>query len=378
LTNSKLGDSTESPISEPIPGLALPDTYEQQLASKVEKTQQEFAEFGVSTIQVHPSVPSHFRMRAEFKVWHKDGRADYAMYRPGQYKKPIIIENFSIGSELICSLMPPMLEAINRSDVLKRKLFQIEFLTSTTGEALITLIYHRPLDPNWQAEAEALGSKLNCAMIGRSRKQKLVLSNDYVMETLEVGGIKYDYQQVEASFTQPNAFICQKMLNWAQTTSKDIGGDLLELYCGNANFTLPLSKNFNQVLATEVSKTSVKSAEYNISKNKCRNIRMLRMSSEDFTDALNRTRSFRRLEGINLDEYAFSTVFVDPPRSGLDDNTLEMIRAFDNILYVSCNPTTLAANLRVLSDSYEIVDAALFDQFPYTDHRECGVRLKRL
>lgn len=378
MTTSKLDDSgSESPNNEDTPGLALPHLYEQQLSRKVEKTKQELAGFGVSEFKVYPSTPSHYRMRAEFKIWHQDGRVNYAMYQAGRYKKPVIIEKFSIGSEQICSLMPLILEAINQSHVLKRKLFQIEFLTSSTGEALITLIYHRPLEASWQAKAEILGRELGCAVIGRSRKQKMVLSKDFIMETFEVSGKRYEYQQVEASFTQPNAFICQKMLNWAQTTSQNIGGDLLELYCGNANFTLPLSKNFDKVLATEVSKTSVKSAEFNISKNKCDNIVMLRMSSEEFTNALNRTRSFRRLEGINLNEYTFSTVFVDPPRAGLDEGTLEMIRAFDNILYVSCNPETLATNLRALSDSYDVVDAALFDQFPYTDHRECGVRLKR-
>lgn len=53
--------------------------------------------------------------------------------------------------------------------------------------------------------------------------------------------------QVEGSFSQPNGGVCQQMLTWAQSASRDAGGDLLELYCGNANFTIPLAANFKQV-----------------------------------------------------------------------------------------------------------------------------------
>lgn len=69
------------------------------------------------------------------------------------------------------------------------------------------------------------------------------------------------------SFTQPNAAVCRKMLEWACRAAEGLGGDLLELYCGNGNFTLPLSRYFRQVLATEISKTSVSAAQWNIEAN---------------------------------------------------------------------------------------------------------------
>lgn len=68
---------------------------------------------------------------------------------------------------------------------------------------------------------------------------------------------------------------------------------------------------------------------------------------------------------------------VDPPRAGLDDKTVELVRQFDNIVYISCNPTTLHENLGQIGESHHIKRFALFDQFPYTDHIECGVFLKR-
>ena len=70
-------------------------------------------------------------------------------------------------------------------------------------------------------------------------------------------------------------------------------------------------------------------------------------------------------------------MLVDPPRVGLDDDTVELVRRYDHILYISCNPGTLHANLTALADSHCIERFALFDQFPYTHHKECGVLLSR-
>lgn len=76
-------------------------------------------------------------------------------------------------------------------------------------------------------------------------------------------------------------------------------------------------------------------------------------------------------------EHDFTTVFVDPPRAGLDADALALVRQFDNILYISCNPDTLVANVADLDDTHSVQRLALFDQFPYTPHREAGVLLRR-
>lgn len=358
-------------------GQADPTIYAEQLAKKETLTKEEFAPFYCGEIDVYASPASHFRMRAEFKIWHEDGTASFAMFEPGEYKKPFKITDFSIGAEAITSRMPPLIEAVNQSETLRRKLFQVEFLTSLNGECLITLIYHKPLDDQWEGEARELQNSLNCRIIGRSRKQKVVLADDFITETMNLNNGVYTYQQVETGFTQPNAHVCAAMLNWAVEQTKDSSGDLLELYCGNGNFTLPLSKNFTKVLATEVSKTSVNSALYNIQQNNISNIHVARLSSEEFTQAQNKVREFRRLKDTPLDDYNFSTVFVDPPRAGLDQDTCSMISQFDTILYISCNPATLKQNLETLCSTHTVERLALFDQFPYTEHRECGALLRK-
>ena len=354
-----------------------PSTYDQQLHDKVANLRLHFDALELPAISIFPSAPLHYRMRAEFKMWQANDRADYAMYHKGQHKKHYTITEFPAGSALIAKLMPRLLEQINQCDILRQRLFSVEFLTTLSGEALITLLYHRPLDASWEARAAQLAKELPADIIGRSRKQKVVIHRDFVVEKLNVAGQTYTYQQIETGFTQPNAKVNEKMLSWALECSRAFSGDLLELYCGNGNFTAVLAQNFQRVLATEISKLSVRAASFNFKANQIENIDIVRLSSEEITQALNGVRPFRRLREIDLKSYQFSTVFVDPPRAGLDDGTLELLRRFDNIIYVSCNPETLHANLKALKSSHQIERFAVFDQFPYTPHLEAGVILKK-
>ncbi len=354
-----------------------PTTYDQQLQEKVAGLQARFQDLALPNLETYSSTPVNYRMRAEFKIWQQERRADYAMYRQGEHRQAYIIEAFPAGSTTIEALMPPLLKQINQCDILRQRLFSVEFLTTLSGEAVITLLYHRPLDSIWETRATVLATHMKTDIIGRSRKQKVVIGRDYVIEKLQVAGRTYTYQQKETGFTQPNAQVNEKMLDWARRHSTDFGGDLLELYCGNGNFTAVLAQNFNRVLATEIAKISVNSARYNFDANKIENIEIVRLSSEEITQALNEIRPFRRLHHIDLKSYEFSTVFVDPPRAGLDDDTIELLRRFDNIIYISCNPETLHANLLALDSSHTIEHFAVFDQFPYTHHLEAGAVLKK-
>ncbi|HSF83242.1 MAG TPA: tRNA (uridine(54)-C5)-methyltransferase TrmA, partial [Anaerolineales bacterium] len=261
-----------------------PDNYQQQLAEKLSLLQDEFQALPLPDIEVLESPPIHYRMRAEFRIWHEQGRAHFAMNRPGE-KTPYTLDEFPVGSALMNKLMPQLLDAINDTPRLSRRLFSAEFLTTLSGDALVTLIYHKSLDEEWEVAARQLQETLGVPVIGRSRKQKRVLDRDYVTETLHIAGREYRYQQVESGFTQPNAAVNEKMLTWARTRAGDCGGDLLELYCGNGNFTCVLAQQFHRVLATEISKLSVRSAEHNLAANGVDNVTIVRMSSEEFTEA---------------------------------------------------------------------------------------------
>jgi len=351
--------------------------YSSELLEKKQKVLSLLSPFGIKDLEVFNKDESNYRARSEFRIWHDDSGANYAMGRLDR-KGTINIDECPKVIKPIERKMLPLLKAINNSQILKYRLFSIEFLSTTTDEVLITMIYHKKLDEAWQQEAKKLEKKLNSYIIGRSRKQKVVISQEFVTEKLFIDNQEYIYRYYESGFTQPNPAVNIKMIEWAIKQAKTIGhGDFLESYCGLGNFTIPISKYFDRVLATEISKRSIASANENCKLNRVDNISFIRLSSQEMTQALNRVRKFRRLEGIELDSYNFSTVLVDPPRAGLDSDTIELISNIKNIIYISCNPETLARDLVLLTQTHSIKESAIFDQFPHTHHIESGVFLQR-
>ncbi|MEA3417999.1 MAG: tRNA (uridine(54)-C5)-methyltransferase TrmA [Campylobacterota bacterium] len=351
--------------------------YETQLKEKNGHVAELLAPFYQGDLTLFDSPQDHYRARAEFRIWHEGERCDYAM---GNMDKngAVTIEECPKVIEAVEKRMWPLLEKINASEVLKTRLFAVEFLATATDECLVTLLYHRKLDEEWERKAKVLESELDIKILGRSRKQKVVLSDEYVTEKLEVDGQKVTYAQFESAFTQPNPAVNVKMIEWAiAQVKKTDGRDFLENYCGLGNFTIPLSRYFDKVLATEVSKRSIYAAQENCRQNSVNNITFARLASEEMTEALKKVREFTRLKGIDLDQYDFSTVLVDPPRAGLDEGTIGLISGIDTIIYISCNPETLARDLKTLTQTHQVEEAALFDQFPHTRHVESGVFLRK-
>ncbi len=345
--------------------------YEEQLAYKVELIKDEFL---LDKLDIITSKESHFRNRAEFRIFHDKNKISYAMHTLDK-KSLVQIKNCSIVSKTIYNIMPKLLKEIELNEILKQRLFTVEFLCSTTNEILVTLIYHKKIDASWEIEAKKLAEILNIELIGRSRGVKKIVTKEYINESLSILDKKYHYKLYETGFTQPNSFVNEKMIAWVKNKIKKSKKDLLELYCGHGNFTLVLSSQFRRVLATEISKKSIKSAKENATLNLIDNIEFVRLSSEELVQALNKKREFVRLKDVNLDEFCFDTVFVDPPRAGLDEKSLKFISGFEKIIYISCNPLTLKRDLDILKPRYNILHFGVFDQFAYTKHLECGVIL---
>jgi tRNA (uracil-5-)-methyltransferase len=297
------------------------------------------------------------------------------------------------------------------ADALRRRLYQVNIHTTLAGDAMVTLVYHRQLDGAWRDAAGRLQARLADALaqhrrqqqqqgeqgqqqqpqqqqqqppgalhiIGRSRKQKVVLGADHVTERLSVNGRELMYRQVEGAFSQPNAGVAAQMLAWAQdVTGGSLDRDLLELYCGNGNFTVALAPRFRQVVATEVATSSVEACRVNLSANGAGNVFVARMSAAEFTETWRAKGTRNRLKGLApWDELRLRTLLVDPPRAGLDDESRKLLADFDAVVYVSCNPETLARDLESIKATHKIERLALFDQFPYTHHVEMGAYVVR-
>ncbi|KAJ1425279.1 uracil-5--methyltransferase-domain-containing protein [Ochromonadaceae sp. CCMP2298] len=357
------------------------DDYDRLLAEKVVKLREMLN--WKDAIDVHESPRCHFRMRANFGMWHDDPKNRvpegfyYSMYDDVDKFTPCEVKQFPRGSQQINKLMTQLLATFREYPDIFTALFEVRFLTTQTEEAVITLCYKRPLSEGWQAAAEEVCAKLGVKIVGRARKMKQVAGGEEtVVEKLTVKGAEYRYYQTEGAFSQPNAAVCEKMINWAaDRTQGSEGEDLLELYCGGGTFTAALACNFRKVLATEISKASVELANKTFKLNGIGNIKIARLSSEEFSDAHSGKKQFNRLQegGIAIKDYQISTVLVDPPRAGLDADTCRLLSQFEKIVYISCNPETLARDVLVLQQTHAVLRVAAFDQFPYTHHLESGV-----
>merc|ERR1719159_1680732 len=123
-------------------------------------------------------------------------------------------------------LMVIVLKECSSREVLKRKLFQVDFYTTLSGEALVCLLYHRKLgdDLEWYAAAKALKEKLGCELMARSRKEKIRFGGEAVNETMQVDGAAVRIKQIEGAFSQPNGGVACQMLSWARAAA--VEGDV--------------------------------------------------------------------------------------------------------------------------------------------------------
>ncbi len=356
-----------------------PEQYDALFDAKAQQALSKLTPFDPPRPTLFPSEKSGFRLRAEFRMWHEGDELNYVMFPVGKPKAPETVDRFPIASQRIEAAMSPLRNYLSSSDSLRRKLFQVEFLSTLSGELLVTLIYHRPLEETWRQEAAELALHLNCKVIGRAKKQKIIVQEDWVEECLAIEGERFHYRQPEQCFTQPNGMINCAMIEWLLSQCVTSDHDLLELYCGIGNFTLPLSSRFRRVLATELNKRATAAAQHNAVANNVQNVSLARLSAEEMASAKAGVRAFRRLASLEppLAEWEFETLLVDPPRAGLDPTTLALASDFDRILYISCNPETLTENLSELSATHRIDSLAFFDQFPYTPHLEVGMTLSR-
>jgi tRNA (uracil-5-)-methyltransferase len=347
--------------------------YAGQLKEKLDLNRDRFSSFYDGEISVFESPDQHYRARSEFKLWHDGDEIRYAMNNATK-DGVVFVEECPQVNEYISELMPKLLTCIKEAEI-GFKLFGIDFLSSSSGEIVISMLYHRRLDDAWEEKAKVIAENLGIYIIGRSRKQKVVIGQDYITEILKINDRDYKFHHIENSFTQPNARVNEDMVTWAMKQYSSASGDLLELYCGAGNFTIPFAEIFDKVLATEISKSSINAAKANMQLNDVENIEFVRMAVEEFVDALDGGREYRRMKEIDINKYNIKSIFVDPPRSGMDTDSCNFISRYEHIVYISCNPESLVRDLDILSKTHTVMDMALFDQFPYTHHVEMGVKL---
>jgi len=111
--------------------------------------------FYTDTLALYDSPQSHYRARAEFRIWHEGEQCYYAMGTLARQGVVTLAECPKVITP-IARRMWDLLESINSEPALSRKLFSIEFLAPTTDACLVTMIYHRRLDETWKHHDRAL------------------------------------------------------------------------------------------------------------------------------------------------------------------------------------------------------------------------------
>ncbi|MBX3280947.1 MAG: class I SAM-dependent RNA methyltransferase [Acidobacteria bacterium] len=193
--------------------------------------------------------------------------------------------------------------------------------------------------------------------------EKFVLStDDHQAADLQCTALGFEYKFRPSSFFQANSLLVDQLVSFA--TKEFSGRRALDLYCGVGLFTLPLARNFTEVCGAEASEDSIRSARANAESNEISNATFLKSSVRSFVDT-------GEAEGADL-------VLLDPPRSGTEKGVIEKIAALrpKAISYVSCDPSMLARDLRVLVDGgYALDELKAFDLFPQSHHVETVAKL---
>lgn len=317
--------------------------YDKELEFKLKKVNDILKKFGGIDYNISKIVSPleyNYRNKATFHVKEKIG-----YYKKKSYEI-IPIDSCLLVDDKINNI----LNKIKKFNL--KNIYEIVIRIGTNGEMLI-------IKTNGEISSEFYDLDLSSIILYENKKYKVLKGLDHIITKL--GNLEFIVSP--DSFFQVNTKCAEelynKVLEYANLKETD---NVLDLYCGTGTIGLFLANNCNYVTGIEINKYAVEDAIKNKKLNHIRNI--------DFIcdDATNVNTS-------NID-----VVIVDPPRSGLNEKLINYLISINSkrIVYVSCDPVTLARDLKMLKEKYDIVDITLFNMFSKTEHVEtvCSLTLK--
>ncbi len=196
-------------------------------------------------------------------------------------------------------------------------------------------------------------------------KSEILFGDGYITEKL----LNLNFRISSKSFFQVNPIqtevLYKKAIEFANLSGKE---RVIDAYCGTGTIGLIMSKGAKEVFGVEINKAAVKDAQQNAEINGIENIRFCAADAGDFMDDLRRN-------GEKVD-----IVITDPPRAGCSSKFLNSLMALSpkRVVYISCNPETLARDLYAFrKGGYKVKKIQPVDMFPYTDHVETVVLLEK-
>ncbi|MFV0249865.1 MAG: 23S rRNA (uracil(1939)-C(5))-methyltransferase RlmD [Bacilli bacterium] len=275
----------------------------------------------------------------------------------GYYKK----KSYNIIPINNCLIASPKINTIinliqNKIDL--KNIYQIVIRTSEIDSMIIFRVNGKV---DFEKIVKILQNEVKSIVKYENNEYKNILGKGYILENI----CDLEFKISPDSFFQVNTKqtinLYNKVLEYANPNPNE---NILDLYCGTGTIGLFLSKRVKQVYGIEINPYAIKDANENKILNKILNTEFI---CDDATKL------------INKDEKKYDTIIVDPPRSGLTEESVNQMKKINSkkIIYVSCDPITMSRDIKQLSEKYDLVEVTPVDMFPNTYHVETVVLLSQ-
>lgn len=361
--------------------------YEEECRLKADRVRQALNRIGGENLDAVPilSAPScyGYRNKAQYPVSSQKSRAYTGFFRAGTHQ---VVENNR------CLILPEESDRVRKVVIDYVNHYRISTYDESTQKGLLRHIYVRKgavsgqilvclvvngrklphvedlierLDavPGFTALVLSVNTKAGNAILGE--EFITLYGPGYIEDTL----CGLSFRLSPRSFYQVNHHQAQRLYEAAITQANISKSDLvLDLYCGVGTITLAMAKAANKVIGVEIIEQAVQDAKENAARNGITN-------AEFFCGDAGKAALELERQGVKPD-----VVVVDPPRKGLNADTIEALHRMspERIVYVSCDPATLARDVALLKErGYRLVSAQAADLFPRCAHVESIVCLRR-
>ncbi|GGB49860.1 23S rRNA (uracil-C(5))-methyltransferase RlmCD [Lentibacillus populi] len=337
----------------------------------------------LENIPIHPIIgmenPLNYRNKVQIPVGERDGQLITGFYQKRSHR---IIENTDTcitHNDVINEVVKAVRDIANRlgigayneekhRGVLRHIMVRTGQATNEIMVVLVTRTEKLPNKdvlveeltkafPNMKSIMQNINDKRTNVILGR--KTKLLWGEEYIYD--RIGGLTFAISA--KSFYQVNPVqtkvLYDKALEYAQIGGNDV---VIDAYCGIGTIALFLAQQAKKVYGVEVVPEAISDAKKNAKLNGITN-------AEFFVGEAEKVMPWWKAQGLKPD-----VVVVDPPRKGCDEALLKAMTDMQpkRIVYVSCNPSTLARDLRILEDGgYDTQEVQPVDMFPMTGHVEC-------
>ncbi|MGO1819769.1 MAG: 23S rRNA (uracil(1939)-C(5))-methyltransferase RlmD [Senegalia sp. (in: firmicutes)] len=362
--------------------------YNEQLEIKRNKVEETLSRIGKIDTKVNPTIgmedPYGYRNKAQFPVWKKNNKAIMGCYKMGSHEivdtdychiqAPINEKIFKVIKQYIDDFNIKIYDERKRSGLIRHVMTKVGF---ATGEVMVVLItngrqipYKNKLVEMLKENIEGLKSVVQNI---NTRDTNVVLGDETIVLYGEdkivdyIGDLKFNISS--KSFYQVNPvqtkILYEKTLEYANLTGDEV---VFDIYCGIGTISLFLADKAKEVHGVEIVEAAIEDAKKNTDINNINNVKFYVGRAEEIVPRLYK-------EGLRAD-----VVVVDPPRKGCEESVLQTIVDMEpeRVVYVSCNPSTLARDLLYLSENgYKTIEVQPVDMFPQTNHVEALVLLTK-